>query len=68
MNDTLHPSILGLSRKITGFTHGFRLEQAPASVVANAKLAILDCLGVAVLAGAQEIGDCLCRFARANVA
>jgi 2-methylcitrate dehydratase PrpD len=67
MNDTLHPSILGLSRKIAGFTHGFRLEQAPASVMANAKLAILDCLGVAVLAGTQEIGDCLRRFARANV-
>ena len=36
--------------------------------MANAKLAILDCLGVAVLAGTQEIGDCLRRFARANVA
>ncbi|HEX9662542.1 MAG TPA: MmgE/PrpD family protein [Candidatus Binatia bacterium] len=66
MNDTLHPSILGLSRKIAGFTHGFRLEQAPASVVGNAKLAILDCLGVAVLAGTQEIGARLRSFARSN--
>jgi 2-methylcitrate dehydratase PrpD len=68
MSDAVHPSITGLSRKLAEFTQNFELPQAPASVVANAKLAILDCLGVAVLAATQEIGDCLRKFARANAA
>jgi len=67
MSDALHPSIVGLSRKLAEFTRNFSLEQAPAIVVSNAKLAILDCLGVAVLATGQEIGECLNKFA-ANVA
>jgi len=67
MSDPVHPSIDGLSRKLAGFTQGFRLQQAPASVLANAKLAILDCLGVTVLAGKQEIGERLRNFARSNV-
>jgi 2-methylcitrate dehydratase PrpD len=66
MSETLHPSIDGLSRKLAEFTQGFQLKQAPVSVVANAKLAILDCLGVAVLAGTQEIGEQLRKFARSH--
>jgi 2-methylcitrate dehydratase PrpD len=34
--------------------------------VENAKIAILDCLGVAVLAASQEIGEVLIRFAQKN--
>jgi 2-methylcitrate dehydratase PrpD len=68
MNDPLHPSIHGLSRKLAEFSRDFQLQQAPASVLANAKLAILDCFGVTVLAGRQEIGERLRNFARANIA
>jgi 2-methylcitrate dehydratase PrpD len=67
MSDVIRGSIDGLSRKLAEFTHDFRLEQAPLSVVSNAKLAILDCLGVSVLATTHEIGDCLRKFARVNV-
>src|SRR5262245_1161317 len=68
MSDALHPSIAGLSRKLAEFSQNFSLEQAPAVVVSNAKLAMLDCLGVAVLATQQEIGACLKKFAAANMA
>jgi 2-methylcitrate dehydratase PrpD len=67
MTDVLRPSIDGLSRRLAEFTHDFRLEQAPSSVLKNAKLAILDCLGVSILATTQEIGDCLRKFAGGNV-
>jgi 2-methylcitrate dehydratase PrpD len=67
MSDSLHTSIDGLSRKLADFTQTFDLAQAPAVVISNAKLAILDCLGVSVLATRQEIGDCLSQFAKANV-
>ena len=46
----------------------FGWSKRPRSVVNNAKLAILDCLGVSMLAATQEIGDCLRKFARVNVA
>jgi 2-methylcitrate dehydratase PrpD len=68
MSDALHSSIVGLSRKLAEFSQTFSLEQAPPVVVSNAKLAILDCLGVAVLATHQEIGACLKKFAAANLA
>jgi 2-methylcitrate dehydratase PrpD len=68
MSDALHPSIVGLTRKLAEFSQSFDLEQAPAIVVANAKLAVLDCLGVSVLATRQEIGDCVGKFAKANAA
>jgi 2-methylcitrate dehydratase PrpD len=68
MSDLIRPSLDGLARRLAEFTHDFRLEQAPSLVVNNAKLAILDCLGVSVLATTQEIGDCLRNFARANIA
>ena len=68
MSDHLrHKSIDGLSRKLAEFAQSFELAQAPAAVVNNAKLAILDCLGVSVLATSQEIGNCLSQFAKANV-
>ena len=66
MSDALHESIDGLSQKLSKFTQSFELAQAPAAVIDNAKLAILDCLGVSVLATRQEIGECLDKFARDN--
>jgi 2-methylcitrate dehydratase PrpD len=66
MSDALHKSIDGLSRKLAEFAQGFELAHAPTEVISNAKLAILDCLGVSVLATRQEIGDCLDKFAKAN--
>ena len=68
MSDALNPSIVGLTRKLAEFSQSFDLKQAPGIVVNNAKSAILDCLGVAVLATEQEIGDCLKKFAGANLA
>ena len=67
MSDSLHKAVDGLSRKLAEFTQDFQLTQAPAAVIRNAKLAILDCLGVSVLATRQEIGDCVNKFAKANV-
>ena len=58
---------LNLSLKLAEFTVGFHLDSAPAKAVENAKLAILDCLGVAVLATTQEIGTILLNFARNNI-
>ncbi len=62
----LPPARQNLSRRLAEFAGSFRLEHAPASVLENAKLAILDCLGVAVLATTQEIGKRLRNFARAH--
>src|SRR5262245_14285690 len=67
MSDALHPAIDGLTRKLVNFSQNFTLAQAPAVVVDNAKLAILDCLGVSLLATRQEIGECVARFATANL-
>src|SRR5215475_11854823 len=58
---------LNLSLKLAEFTVGFHLDSASAKAVENAKLAILDCLGVAVLATTQEIGTILLNFARNNI-
>ncbi len=55
-----------LSHKLANFTANFSLETAPAKALDNAKLAILDCLGVAMLATSQEIGANLLKFANAN--
>ncbi len=67
MTEVIRTSLDGLSERLAQFTVDFRLDQAPAAVVGNAKMAILDCLGVSILATTQEIGDCLRKFARANV-
>ena len=58
---------LDLSSKLAEFTVGFQLDAVPAKALENAKIAILDCLGVAVLATRQEIGTILLNFARNNV-
>src|SRR5262245_45249892 len=58
---------LDLSSKLAEFTVGFQLDAVPTKALENAKLAILDCLGVAVLATSQEIGTILLNFARNSV-
>ncbi len=55
-----------LSQKLADFTASFSLLAAPAKALDNAKLAILDCLGVAMLATRQEVGVNLLKFASAN--
>ncbi len=54
----------GLSRQIAEFTVSLSLDRLPANVLSNAKLAMLDCLGVSVLAAGEEIGGKLLRYAR----
>ena len=66
MDESESKPLRGLSRKLAAFTVSFRLESAPAEVLENAKMAIFDCLGVAVLAATEEIGQILLRFARQN--
>ena len=56
-----------LSSKLAEFTVGFQLDAVPTKALENAKIAILDCLGVAVLATRQEIGIILLNFARNSV-
>ncbi|MGZ8435513.1 MAG: MmgE/PrpD family protein [Candidatus Binatia bacterium] len=58
----------GLSTKLAKFSVGLTLQKVPQKAVDNAKIAILDCLGVAVLAASQEIGEKLVRFAGKNAA
>jgi len=58
----------GLSTKLAKFSVGLTLRTVPQKAVDNAKIAILDCIGVAVLAASQEIGDKLVRFAGKNTA
>ena len=57
---------IGLTRKLANFASTFTIQSAPPVVVDNAKLAILDCLGVSVFAVAQEIGAATLAFARDN--
>jgi 2-methylcitrate dehydratase PrpD len=58
----------GLSRKLAEFTVNLSIESIPQRALDNAKIAILDCFGVAVLAASQEIGEKLVRFAGKNAA
>ena len=60
--------VAGLSRKLAEFTVNLSLDKIPESAVDNAKIAILDCFGVAVLAASQEVGQKLVRFAGKNAA
>jgi 2-methylcitrate dehydratase PrpD len=62
------PNLAGLSRKLAEFSVNLSLNTVPQRALDNAKLAMLDCLGVAVLAASQEIGEKLIRFAGANAA
>ncbi len=52
-----------LSRRLAAFSTRFKIADAPRDALANAKLAILDCLGVSVLAATQEVGKSLLRMA-----
>ncbi|HET7681512.1 MAG TPA: MmgE/PrpD family protein [Xanthobacteraceae bacterium] len=63
MNAPLMRTTDGLTQRLADFTSSFSLHQAPANVLRNAKIAILDCLGVSVLAARQEIGTALKNFA-----
>ena len=57
-------SPVGFSQRLAQFTADISLEQIPAPVIANAKLAILDCLGVSVLATNFDLADKLFRLAK----
>lgn len=59
---TAETTDLAITERLVAFATSFRLQDVPPEVVANAKLAILDCLGVAVLANAFEVGRALSRF------
>lgn len=54
----------GLTRRLAEFSVGLGFGQIPAPVIANAKLAILDCLGVSVLATRFDLAEKLFRLAR----
>ena len=53
-----------LSKKLAKFAAGLTLEDIPAKAIANAKLAILDCLGVSVLALSDYVGEMILQLAR----
>ena len=53
-----------LSQKLASFSDSFKIVDAPKSALANAKLAILDCFGVSILAVTEEAGKSLLRVAR----
>jgi 2-methylcitrate dehydratase PrpD len=55
-----------VTRRLATFTESFALRAAPAKVIENAKIAILDCLGVSILATTQEIGAALMSYAEEN--
>ena len=55
-----------LTGKLADFASSFRIKAAPTNVLENAKLAILDCLGVSVLALSQEVGQAMLSFARVH--
>ena len=59
-------AVAGLSNKLADFTVSLTLDSIPSKAKENAKIAILDCLGVGVLAASQEIGEVLARFMRKN--
>ena len=67
MDESRSTTTHGLSYQIAEFTVSLNLDQLPEAVLQNAKLAILDCLGVSVLAAGEEVGRVLLRFARDNL-
>src|SRR5262245_6355799 len=54
---------IDLSKKLAVFSAGLTLEDVPVEAIANGKLAILDCLGVSVLAVSDEVGQAILRLA-----
>ncbi len=67
MDDIRTNTTSGLSHRIADFTVSLNLDQLPQEVPENAKLAILDCLGVSILAVGEEVGRALMRFARESL-
>lgn len=67
MSENLENTPKKLSQRLADFTLAFNVAAAPQRVLENAKLAILDCLAVSILAASQEIGTALLNFARENV-
>jgi 2-methylcitrate dehydratase PrpD len=65
-DDNAGAPLEALTRRLASFTAAFDWRSAPASVVENAKIAILDCLGVSILATSQDIGRAIGRFAAEN--
>jgi 2-methylcitrate dehydratase PrpD len=57
-------AVEGLTQRLADFTASFSLARAPDAVLRHAKVAILDCLGVSMLATRQQIGAGLQDFAR----
>ena len=68
MEQQSNQKLAGLSRKLAEFTVNLSLDTIPQRALDNAKIAILDCFGVAVLAASQEVGEKLVRFAGKNAA
>ena len=68
MEQQSNQMLAGLSRKLAEFTVNLSLDKVPQRALDNAKIAILDCFGVAVLAATQEVGEKLVRFAGKNAA
>ncbi len=66
VSDAARDALGGLTRRLAEFAVSFRLAEAPEEVLGNARSAILDCIGVSVLAVPQEIGQALLSFARAD--
>jgi 2-methylcitrate dehydratase PrpD len=55
---------IGLSKRLAEFAVDITLEQIPAAVIANAKLATLDCLGVSVQATKFDLAEKIFRLAK----
>ncbi len=68
MEQQSNQMLAGLSLKLAEFTVNLSLDKIPQRALDNAKIAILDCFGVAVLAASQEVGEKLVRFAGKNAA
>ncbi len=66
MGEVQSQALDGLSRKLAEFTVNLKITNVPAKALENAKIAILDCLGVALRAAVEDIGRILMRFARGN--
>jgi 2-methylcitrate dehydratase PrpD len=54
---------LNLSQKLAAFSAHLKIGDLAETALANAKLAVLDCLGVSILAVSQEAGKILLRMA-----
>lgn len=53
-----------LSQRLAVFSADLKADEIPENALANAKLAILDCFGVSILAASQDAGSALLRLAQ----